>query len=79
MGSIKKKDRKYRGDDKFVGAVVGIVICSVASAVLIGLLNDGFPYGGYLGVAIAAFPGVIVGAILGFMFPRIFNLLGNGF
>jgi hypothetical protein len=72
-GKSRKPNEPVSGGDRVFGAIGGGVVGAVASAVaIIVMFNDGFPFKGYLGVAVAGFPGLAVGGVLGAMFPRVF-------
>jgi hypothetical protein len=60
---------------KFVAAIFGAVVFGILSPLGYFLAFDGFPIEGITGVAGLAGVGALVGAILGWLFPRFFTFV----
>jgi hypothetical protein len=58
--------------------ICGVIAGGMASILLFALFSGRPPYPGILGILVWALPGLPVGALLGWSYPRPFTMIGDG-
>jgi hypothetical protein len=78
MGRKKKSPRPQTRFDRIVGIICGILAGAMLSFFAVAVFSETLPYPGVFGIVVSTLPGIPVGALLGWFYPRPFTMIGDG-
>ena len=78
MARKKKTPRQTTRIDRVFGMIGGVFAGALISFAVVALATGRLPYQGAIGLLVAMLPGIPVGALLGWLCPRPFTMIGDG-
>ena len=78
MGQKKKSPRPLTRSDRVIGMICGILAGALVSVFAVAVFSGKLPFPGVFGIFVSTLPGVPVGALLGWCYPRPFTMIGDG-